>query len=231
MPDGRPLIDVLIPAYNEQDAIGKVVGEIPDFVRNIVVVNNNSTDQTKLRASKAGAIVIDEPQRGYGMACLSGIAYIKSLKVPPDILVFLDGDYSDYPEEMVRIVKPILEGKADFVIGSRTKGKSASGAMTFQQIFGHKLATALMEWIYKASYSDLGPFRAIIWEKLLALDMKDENYGWTIEMQIKAVQHRLKVQEVPVNYKQRIGTSKISGTVKGTVMAGYKIIWTIFKYF
>jgi len=231
MPDGRPLIDVLIPAYNEQDAIGKVVGEIPDFVRNIVVVNNNSTDQTKLRASKAGAIVIDEPQRGYGMACLSGIAYIKSLKVPPDILVFLDGDYSDYPEEMVRIVKPILEGKADFVIGSRTKGKSASGAMTFQQIFGNKLATALMKWIYKASYSDLGPFRAIIWEKLLALDMKDENYGWTIEMQIKAVQHRLKVQEVPVNYRQRIGTSKISGTVKGTVMAGYKIIWTIFKYF
>src|SRR5690606_3871270 len=230
MSDSPLLIDVLIPAYNEQDAIGKVVREIPDFVRNIIVVNNDSTDNTKFNASRAGAIVVDEPQRGYGMACLTGIEYIKSLKVPPDILVFLDGDYSDYPEEMEDVVRPIIEGKADFVVGSRTKGKSATGSMTFQQIFGNRLATSLMRWIYKADYSDLGPFRAIVWEKLLALDMKDETYGWTIEMQIKASQHRLKVQEVPVNYKQRIGTSKISGTVKGTVMAGYKIIWTIFKY-
>ena len=230
MSESYPLIDVVIPAYNEQDAIGKVVREIPQFVRNIVVVNNDSTDNTKFNASRAGAIVVDEPQRGYGMACLTGIEYIKSLKVPPDILVFLDGDYSDYPEEMEDVVRPIIEGKADFVVGSRTKGKSATGSMTFQQIFGNRLATSLMRWIYKADYSDLGPFRAIVWEKLLALDMKDETYGWTIEMQIKAIQHRLKVQEVPVNYKQRIGTSKISGTVKGTVMAGYKIIWTIFKY-
>jgi len=230
MSESYPLIDVLIPAYNEQDAIGKVVREIPEFVRNIVVVNNDSTDNTKFNASRAGAIVVDEPQKGYGMACLTGIEYIKSLKVPPDILVFLDGDYSDYPEEMEDVVRPIIEGKADFVVGSRTKGKSATGSMTFQQIFGNRLATALMRLIYKADYSDLGPFRAIAWEKLLALDMKDETYGWTIEMQIKALQHRLKVQEVPVNYKQRIGTSKISGTVKGTVMAGYKIMGTIFKY-
>lgn len=230
MSESYPLIDVLIPAYNEQDAIGKVVREIPEFVRNIVVVNNDSTDNTKFNASRAGAIVVDEAQKGYGMACLTGIEYIKSLKVPPDILVFLDGDYSDYPEEMEDVVRPIIEGKADFVVGSRTKGKSATGSMTFQQIFGNRLATALMRLIYKADYSDLGPFRAIAWEKLLALDMKDETYGWTIEMQIKALQHRLKVQEVPVNYKQRIGTSKISGTVKGTVMAGYKIMGTIFKY-
>ena len=230
MSESYPLIDVLIPAYNEQDAIGKVVREIPDFVRNIIVVNNDSTDNTKFNASRAGAIVVDEPQRGYGIACLTGIEYIKSLKIAPDILVILDGDYSDYPEEMEGIVRPIIEGKADFVVGSRTKGKSASGSMTFPQVFGNKLATTLMHWIYKTNYSDLGPFRAIVWEKLLALDMQDEDYGWTIEMQIKAAKHKFKIIEVPVNYKQRIGTSKISGTAKGTVMAGYKIIGTIFKY-
>ena len=225
-----PLIDVIIPAYNEQDAIGMVVREIPDFVRNIIVVNNDSTDNTKFNASRAGAIVVDEPQRGYGRACLTGIEYINSLRVPPDILVFLDGDYSDYPQEMELLVKPILDRQADFVIGSREKGKSARGSMTFPQIFGNRLATTLMRWIYKADYSDLGPFRAIVWEKLLALDMRDQDYGWTIEMQIKAAKQKLKITEVPVNYKQRIGTSKISGTVKGTVMAGYKIIGTIFKY-
>ena len=230
MSESYPLIDVLIPAYNEQDAIGKVVREIPDFVRNIIVVNNDSTDNTKFNASRAGAIVVDEPQRGYGKACLTGIEYIKSLKVPPDILVFLDGDYSDYPQEMELLVQPILDGRTDFVVGSREKGESARGSMTFPQVFGNRLATTLMQWIYKTNYSDLGPFRAIVWEKLLALDMQDEDYGWTIEMQIKAAKQKLKITEVPVNYKQRIGTSKISGTVKGTVMAGYKIIGAIFRY-
>ena len=230
MSDRDTLIDVIIPAYNEQDAIGKVVREIPGFVRNIIVVNNNSTDHTKLNASKAGAIVVDELQQGYGKACLAGLDYIKSLGVQPDILVFIDGDYSDYPQEMELLVQPILEARADFVVGSREKGKSARGSMTFPQIFGNRLATTLMRWIYKTDYSDLGPFRAIVWEKLLALDMQDQDYGWTIEMQIKAVKQKLKVTEVPVDYKQRIGTSKVSGTVKGTVMAGYKIIWTIFKY-
>lgn len=230
MSEFYPLIDVLIPAYNEQDAIGKVVREIPGFVRNIIVVNNDSTDNTKFNASRAGAIVVDEPQRGYGRACLTGIEYIKSLKIAPDILVFLDGDYSDYPQEMELLVQPILEGQADFVVGSREKGESAHGSMTFPQVFGNRLATTLMRWIYKTDYSDLGPFRAIMWDKLLALDMQDQNYGWTIEMQIKAAKHKLRITEVPVNYKQRIGTSKISGTVKGTVRAGYKIIWTIFKY-
>ena len=230
MSDRDTLIDVIIPAYNEQDAIGKVVGEIPGFVRNIIVVNNTSTDHTKLNASKAGAIVVDELQQGYGKACLAGLDYIKSLGVQPDILVFIDGDYSDYPQEMELLVQPIFEARADFVVGSREKGKSARGSMTFPQIFGNRLATTLMRWIYKTDYSDLGPFRAIVWEKLLALDMQDQDYGWTIEMQIKAVKQKLKVTEVPVNYKQRIGTSKVSGTVKGTVMAGYKIIWAIFKY-
>lgn len=230
MSDSQPLIDVLIPAYNEQEAIGKVVREIPHFVRNIVVVNNDSTDKTKFNASRAGAIVVDEPQRGYGKACLTGIEYIKSLRVPPDILVFLDGDYSDYPQEMELLVQPIVDGRADFVVGSREKGESARGSMTFPQVFGNRLATTLMHWIYKTDYSDLGPFRAIVWEKLLALDMQDEDYGWTIEMQIKAAKQKLKITEVPVNYKQRIGTSKVSGTVKGTVMAGYKIIGAIFKY-
>src|SRR5690606_5245931 len=200
------------------------------IVRNIIVVNNNSTDHTKLNAAKAGAIVVDEPQRGYGKACLTGMEYIKSLTAPPDIVVFIDGDYSDYPQEMKLLVQPILENEADFVLGSREKGKSERGSMTFPQVFGNMLATTLMRWIYKTIYSDLGPFRAIVWKKLLALDMQDQDYGWTIEMQIKAAKQKLKITEVPVNYKQRIGTSKISGTVKGTVMAGYKIIWTIFKY-
>lgn len=231
MSDSFPLIDVIIPAYNEQDAIGEVVREIPGFVRNIIVVNNNSTDHTKLNASKAGALVVDEPQRGYGKACLTGMAYIQSLTVQPHIVVFIDGDYSDYPQEMELLVQPILEREADFVIGSREKGKSERGSMTFPQIFGNRLATTLMRWIYKADYSDLGPFRAIVWQKLLALNMQDQDYGWTIEMQIKAVQQKFRITEVPVNYKQRIGTSKVSGTVKGTLMAGYKIIWTIFKYF
>lgn len=230
MPDPHTLIDVIIPAYNEQDAIGKVVRDIPGFVRNIIVVNNNSTDHTKLNAFKAGAIVIDEPQLGYGKACLTGIEYIKSLKVQPDIVVFIDGDYSDYPQEMELLVQPILEGQADFVVGSREKGESAHGSMTFPQVFGNRLATTLMRWIYKTDYSDLGPFRAMVWKKLLALDMQDQDYGWTIEMQIKAAKQKLKITEVPVNYRQRIGISKVSGTVKGTVMAGYKIIWTIFRY-
>lgn len=229
MPDSKPLIDVIIPAYNEQDAIGKVVREIPGVVRNIIVVNNDSTDHTKLNASKAGAIVVDEPQRGYGKACLTGMEYIKSLEVQPDIVAFLDGDYSDYPEELRDLVQPIIEGEVDFVIGSRDKGSREHGSMTFPQVFGNRLATTLMRWIFKADYSDLGPFRAIVWDKLLDLDMQDEDYGWTIEMQIKAVQKKLRIIEVPVNYRQRIGQSKVSGTIKGTIMAGYKIIWTIFK--
>jgi len=158
------------------------------------------------------------------------MAYIGSLKVQPDIVVFLDADYSDYPEEMSEVVKPIVEGKADFVIGSRAKGDREGGSMTFPQIFGNRLATTLMRWIYGLEYSDLGPFRAIKWDCLLSMRMEDKDYGWTIEMQIKAGRNHLGIAEVPVNYKKRIGVSKVSGTVKGTIMAGYKILWTIFKY-
>lgn len=225
-----PIIDVIIPAFNEENSVGKVVDEIPNFVRNIIVINNNSSDNTKDKAQKAGAIVVDEPQMGYGKACLAGMAYLKGSEIQPDIVVFLDADYSDFPSEMHAVVQPIVEDDADFVIGSRAKGNREGGSMTIPQVFGNWLATGLMHWIYRFKYSDLGPFRAIRWRRLLALHMIDQDYGWTIEMQIKAIKHGLKITEVPVNYKKRIGTSKVSGTVKGTIMAGYKIFWTIIRY-
>jgi glycosyltransferase involved in cell wall biosynthesis len=229
MSPSHSIIDVIIPAFNEQHSIGLVVREIPDFVRNIVVVNNNSSDDTKTNAIRAGAVVEDEPIKGYGKACLKGMDFIKGLQVPPNIVVFLDADYSDDPREMPAVVRPIAEENFDFVIGSRSKGKREKGSMTFPQVFGNWLATGLMYWLYQADFSDLGPFRAIKWERLLELNMKDQNFGWTVEMQVKAVKNHLKVTEVPVSYKKRVGTSKVSGTVKGTIMAGYKIIWTIFK--
>ncbi len=223
-------IDVLIPAFNEENSVGKVIKDIPSFVRNIVVVNNNSNDATKLVAKEAGAIVLDEPQKGYGKACLTGMKYIKSLKQQPDILVFLDADYSDYPEQLVEIIKPIIQDNYDMVIGSRALGKREKGSMTFPQVFGNWLSTTLMRWIYKVDYTDLGPFRAIKWDKLKAIRMVDENYGWTIEMQIKAAKSGLKSTEVPVDYRKRIGVSKVSGTVKGVLGAGWKIFWTIGRY-
>jgi glycosyltransferase involved in cell wall biosynthesis len=224
------IVDVLIPAFNEERSIAKVIRDIPTFVRHVVVVNNNSTDNTQMVASEAGAIVLDEPKLGYGKACLTGMAYLASLSSPPDILVFLDGDYSDYPEQMIDVIEPIIAKNYDMVIGSRAKGKRQSGSMTLPQVFGNWLATRLMKWIYKTEYSDLGPFRAIKWEKLMALGMVDQNYGWTIEMQIKAAKSGMKSIEVPVDYKRRIGISKVSGTIKGVFGAGYKILWTIWKY-
>jgi glycosyltransferase involved in cell wall biosynthesis len=224
------MIDVIIPAYNEENSIGRVIDEIPTCVRNIIVVNNGSTDDTAVVARQKGAIVIEEGQRGYGKACLTGIAYLNSLDVQPDILVFLDGDYSDYPEELIDLVAPIIEHDFDMVIGSRALGVRESGSMTYPQVFGNWLATLLMRKIYKAHFTDLGPFRAIKWDKLKKIGMIDQNFGWTIEMQIKAVQHHLSYTEVPVNYKKRIGTSKVSGTVKGVLGAGYKILWTIWRY-
>lgn len=224
-------IIVIIPAYNEEEAIGKVIAEIPkEWVREIVVVNNRSTDQTAARAAEAGATVVHEPLPAYGRACLRGMAYVQSLQLPPDIIVFVDGDHSDYPEQLPSLVKPILEEDYDMVIGSRALGKRESGSMTPQQVFGNWLATFLMRLLYGVSYTDLGPFRAIKWDKLLALDMQDTTYGWTVEMQLKAAKHRMKTTEVPVKYRKRIGFSKISGTLKGVILAGYKIITTIFKY-
>ena len=225
-----PIIDVLIPAFNEQNSVGRVIKDIPAIVRNVLVVNNNSNDKTKVNAQEAGAIVIDEPQQGYGKACLTGIAFIKNKANAPDVLVFLDADYSDYPEQLLDVVRPILEEGYDMVIGSRAKGKRESGSMTPPQVFGNWLSTSLMRWIYRVDYSDLGPFRAIKWDKLMALGMEDQTYGWTIEMQIKAAKLGLRTTEVPVDYRNRIGYSKISGTVKGVFGAGYKILWTIWRY-
>lgn len=225
-----PVIDVIIPAYNEEKSIPKVIAAIPDIVRHVVVANNNSTDHTDKVAKAAGAIVVFEAQKGYGKACLAAMEWISNQEIQPDIVVFLDGDYSDYPEEMLDLIQPILEEKAEMVIGSRALGQRESGSMTFPQVFGNWLATTMMKYIQGANFSDLGPFRAIVWKKLLDLNMIDQNFGWTIEMQIKAHKAGLRYTEVPVNYRKRIGVSKVSGTVKGVIGAGYKIIFTIFKY-
>ena len=227
-----PLINVIIPAYNEEGSIAKVVQDIPKgFVDEVIVVNNNSTDTTAAVAAQAGATVLHEPRPGYGNACLKGIAYAaaKPEATRPDIIVFLDGDYSDYPEEITKVVQPILDGRAEMVIGSRALGEREAGAMMPQQIFGNWLATKLLHWLYGAKFTDLGPFRAIKLQTLLNLDMRDRTYGWTVEMQAKAAKKKIRYTEVPVTYRKRIGYSKVSGTVKGTVMAGYKIIFTIFK--
>ena len=225
-----PIVDVIIPAFNEEKSIGKVIGDIPTLVRHVVVANNNSTDRTAEVAKAAGAQVVFEPQKGYGKACLTAMDWIQQQEVQPNILVFLDGDYSDYPQELELLIAPILEGKADLVIGSRSLGEREAGSMTFPQVFGNALATTLMRWMYGAKFSVLGPFRAIHWRELIALGMVDQNFGWTIEMQIKAHQAGLSYMEVPVTYRKRIGVSKVSGTVKGVFGAGYKIIFTIFKY-
>ncbi|MCE2777834.1 MAG: glycosyltransferase family 2 protein [Algoriphagus sp.] len=225
-----PIVDVIIPAFNEEKSIAQVIGDIPGLVRHVVVANNNSTDRTAEVATAAGAQVVFEAQKGYGKACLTAMDWIKQQEVQPDILVFLDGDYSDYPQELELLIAPILRGKAELVIGSRSLGQREAGSMTLPQVFGNALATILMRWMYGAKFSDLGPFRAVHWGQLLALGMVDQNFGWTIEMQIKAHQAGLRHQEVPVRYRKRIGVSKVSGTLKGVIGAGYKIIFTIFKY-
>jgi len=228
--DTLTIVDVIIPAFNEEKSIAKVLGEIPALVRHVVVANNNSTDRTAEVASTAGAQVVFEPQKGYGKACLTAMDWIKQQEIQPDIVVFLDGDYSDYPEELELLIAPIASGKADFVLGSRSLGQREAGSMTIPQVFGNGLAITLMRWMYGAKFSDLGPFRAIHWKKLLGLGMVDQNFGWTIEMQIKAHQAGLRYRELPVRYRKRIGVSKVSGTLKGVIGAGYKIIFTIFKY-
>lgn len=227
-----PIIDVIIPAYNEQDSIGNVLRDIPKaLVREVIVCNNASTDNTKAVALENGATVVDQPLKGYGNACLKGIAHVKAKRVDeqPDIIVFLDGDYSDHPEEMTKLIAPILERDMDMVIGSRALGDMESGAMMPQQIFGNWLATNLIRLFYNYDFTDLGPFRAIKWQKLMEIDMQDKTFGWTVEMQVKAAKHKLKCTEVPMTYRKRIGVSKVSGTLKGTILAGHKILWTIFK--
>jgi len=220
-------IVVVIPAYNEESAIGKVLADIPsDLVCQVVVVDNGSTDATAEVARSMGAKVVHEPRRGYGQACLTGIAALDDA----DIVVFLDGDYSDYPEEMPALVEPIRLDEADLVIGSRTLGQSEKGALMPQQRFGNALATWLIRLLFGVRYTDLGPFRAIRRQALERLHMVDCNFGWTVEMQIKAAQLGLRCCEIPVRYRPRLGISKISGTLSGSLRAGYKILWTIARY-
>lgn len=225
-----PKIKVIIPAYNEQDSIANVIKDIPEIVEEVIVVNNNSTDNTVANAKNAGATVLTENNKGYGYACLKGMDYIANLEKKPDIIVFLDGDYSDYPEELTKLIAPIVNDNVDFVIGSRVKRLREGGSMTPQQVFGNWLATFLMKLFFSAKFTDLGPFRAIKYNKLVALNMEDKTYGWTVEMQLKALKQKLTYVEIPVRYKQRIGVSKVSGTVKGTIFAGFKILGWIFKY-
>jgi glycosyltransferase involved in cell wall biosynthesis len=226
-------IIVIIPAFNEEDSVGRVIEALPkDLVQEVVVVNNASTDKTVENARSTGATVLTETRRGYGFACLCGIDYAKTKQ--PDVVVFLDGDFSDYPEEVTKMVQPIIKNEADFVLGSRMLGRklgmAEKGALLPQAIFGNWLASFLMRLIWGARFTDLGPFRAIRFSDLLALDMQDQTYGWTIEMQIKALKAGLRYQEIPVSYRQRIGVSKVTGTVSGTLKASYKILWTIARF-
>jgi len=226
----RPRIAVLIPALNEEASLPYVLTDVPKgVVEEVVVVDNGSSDRTADMARAQGATVLSEPRRGYGSACLAGIAYLRAKR--PDVVVFLDADYSDYPDELPAVIQPILTDKCDFVLGSRTQGQAEPGALLFQARFGNALATSLIRWLYGFRYSDLGPFRAIRFPALLDLGMVDRTYGWNVEMQIKAVRRGLRIAEVPVRYRKRAGgESKVSGTLKGTLLAGYKILWTVFRY-
>ena len=226
----NPLIKVIIPAFNEQDSIGHVIGDIPKSVDEVIVVSNGSTDNTESVAAQAGATVLKEARKGYGYACLKGLQHIADSDPKPDIVVFLDGDYSDYPEQLTEIVQPILDKDLDMVIGARDKRFRESGSMTKPQIFGNWLATSLMSLFFGAKFTDLGPFRAMKYISLLALEMEDKTYGWTVEMQLKVLKKNMTYTEIPVKYRNRIGVSKVSGTVKGAIFAGIKILGWIFKY-
>jgi glycosyltransferase involved in cell wall biosynthesis len=226
----NPIIKVIIPAYNEQDSIGLVIQDIPKIVHEVIVVSNASTDQTDEVAKKAGATVLRENTPGYGNACLKGLEYVANSSDTTDIIVFLDGDYSDYPEQLTQIITPIIEEDYDMVIGARDKRFRESGSMTLPQIFGNWLATTLMRLFFRARFTDLGPFRAMKYTSLLALQMEDKTYGWTVEMQLKVLKKKMRYIEVPVKYRNRIGVSKVSGTVKGAIFAGIKILSWIFKY-
>jgi glycosyltransferase involved in cell wall biosynthesis len=227
-----PSIAVVIPALNEEASLPLVLGDLPrKFVNDVVVVDNGSADRTADVARQAGACVVSEPERGYGAACLRGLAELASRPDgPPDVVVFLDADYSDHPDELPRLLQPILDGNRDFVLGSRLAGSREAGAMPPQSVWGNRLACFLMWLLFGARYTDLGPFRAIRWDCLRRLGMCDRNFGWTVEMQIKAARQNLRFCEVPVSYRRRIGASKISGTIGGTIRAGYKILYLIAKY-
>lgn len=226
----KQIVDVIIPALNEEKSISLVISDLPkEFIRNVIVVDNGSTDETAQVASDAGAVVLKQAMKGYGYACLTGIDYCKMQDSKPDVILFIDGDYSDFPQEANLILDPIFNNTHDFVVGSRALGKNEKGSMTIPQRFGNWLSSKLILLIYKVKFTDLGPFRAIRFEELVKMDMQDKTYGWTVEMQIKAAKMKLRCIEVPVTYRKRIGKSKVSGTVKGSFLAGHKILWTIFK--
>ena len=230
-PQAPMIIDVIIPAYNERPSLPKVLADLPrEMLRDVIVVDNGSTDGTADAARASGATVVSEPRRGYGSACLAGIGVLAANPTAPDVVVFLDGDYSDYPQELVDLVRPIVEGRADLVIGSRTLGRRERGALLPQARFGNWLAALLIRAIHGLRVSDLGPFRAVRWTTLLGFEMRDRDFGWTAEMQVKAARARVRYAEVPVSYRRRIGRSKISGTLSGTLRAGHKILWTIVRY-
>jgi glycosyltransferase involved in cell wall biosynthesis len=224
------MIWVVIPAFNEAKSIALVLRDLPDLVDEVVVVDNRSTDGTADEAEKAGATVLFEAQKGYGYACLKGIAYLAQKAKPKDIVVFLDGDYSDYPEKLEQLIDPILKNEALFSLGTRVTPQLEKKALTPQQRFGNALATQLMKLFFGSRFTDLGPFRAIEWETLEGLKMSDKTYGWTVEMQLKVLKKNIPYAEIPVRYRPRIGVSKVSGTLRGTLMAGYKILLWIFTY-
>jgi glycosyltransferase involved in cell wall biosynthesis len=225
-----PFVDVVIPAYNEEASIGLVLTDLPHPpVHRVVVADNNSSDDTKRVAARGGAVVVPASRQGYGSACLAGLDYLRR-NDPAEIVVFIDADYSDHPEELPRIIAPILTGDADLVIGSRTLGERERGALLPQARMGNLVACLLMRLLYGHRFTDLGPFRAIRWQSLERLAMEDPDFGWTAEMQVKALRHGLRCIDVPVSYRRRVGVSKITGTLAGTLRAGHKILWTIFKY-
>ncbi len=226
----EPTVDVLIPAWNEEASLPLVLAAIPrPTVRRVVVADNNSRDGTARVAREGGAVVVPATVQGYGSACLAGLDHLRA-NDPPEVVVFLDADYSDHPEELPQVVAPILDGDADLVIGSRVLGRRERGAMLPQARAGNLVACTLIRLLYRHRYTDLGPFRAVRWRSLERLGMRDPDFGWTAEMQVKALRHGLRVVEVPVSYRRRVGVSKITGTVRGTVLAGYKILWTVFRY-
>ena len=220
-------VTVIIPAFNEERSVGKVIADLPkDVVTEIIMADNGSTDRTAEVAVQAGARVVREDSKGYGAACLAAMAAMDR----PEIVAFIDGDYSDYPEDLPRLLEPIESGRADLVIGSRILGECEPGSLTPQQLYGNTLATFLIRLFFGVRFTDLGPFRAIRADWLRLLNMEDRDYGWTVEMQIKAARMGLRCEEVPIRYRKRIGVSKVSGTVRGVIGAGSKILWTIFKY-
>ncbi|MCB1056733.1 MAG: glycosyltransferase [Acidobacteria bacterium] len=223
-------VDVVIPAYNEEASLPLVLAALPrPPVRRVVVADNNSKDGTARVAGEGGAVVVPAPRQGYGSACLAGLDHLRR-NDPPVVVVFVDGDFSDHPDELPALVAPILAGRADLVIGSRALGERERGALLPQARAGNLVACFLMRWLYGHRYTDLGPFRAITWTALETLRMSDPDFGWTAEMQVKALRHGLRVEEVPVSYRRRIGVSKITGTIQGTMRAGYKILWTVLRY-